>query len=476
MKQRLLKPFLLVCITTLWLPLHSFAQNNSVTTSNENLRDLERYQNQLEDFESEFGPFDNNLLEPIAGMINIYAEQGDYEQVATLQTRQLSIMRTNLGLEHPDLIPVVRSMIEVQQVLGEWEAVADHLEHVRFLVAANYGGQSPELLAAMENQAQWLLAGFYLHEQRRQSDNFLDARDLYRDMFLLSEDIYGEDDPALYPWYYKRAYNLALLVQLLNTEDGFSSVIFRDVLRSDGPGRLEQGRRGGVLSTNPFGGFGNRRPPLLDRDSVLGEGYLRQGLGFINDIRDIAEEQGDLETEAMAHLYRGDFTVLMERGTGKRQYNDAQEKLLESGIAQEAIDSFFAVPMPLPMPEFFTKFEDLVAYQQSVISEIPEVENDVVHLGTFRAWHENARAVMKPVSEDPLLRIGVPQYQVDLRFDVSTRGNVSNVDVLNSVPEDSRVSREGSRAIREVKFRPMYEGDRARRVRNVQIRYFFAQQ
>lgn len=475
MKQRLVKPSLFIWATLLWLPIFVFAQNSSVTTSNENLRDLERYQSQLEEYESEFGPFDNNLLEPIAGMINLYAEQEDFQQVAELQSRQLSIMRTNLGLEHPDLIPVVRSMIEVQQVLGDWEAVADHLEHIRFLVAANYGGQSPELLIAMDNQAQWLLAGFYLHEERRQSDNFLDARELYRDMFLLSEDIYGKDDPALYPWYYKRAYNLALLVQLLNTEDGFSSVIFRDLLRSDGPGRLEQGRRGGVFNTSPFGGIG-RRPPLLDRNSLLGEGYLRQGLGFINDIRDIAQQQGDLETEAMANLYRGDFTVLMERGTGKRQYNDAQEKLLAAGISQESIDDFFSKPMPLPVPEFFSRFEDLLAYQQGLISEVGDATDDALHLGTFRAWHENARAVMKPVSSDPLLRIGVPQYQVDLRFDISTRGNVSNVDVLNSIPDDSRVRREGSRAIREVKFRPMYAGDRAERVRNVQIRYFFAQQ
>ena len=365
-------------------------------------------------------------------------------------------------------------MIEVQQALGNWDAVSDNLEHIRFLVASNFGTQSEELLLAMENQAQWLLTNFYLGEQRRQSDNFLDARDLYRDIYRLSEKVYGEESEELYPWHYKRAYSLALLVQLLNTEDSFSGEIFNDVVRSDGPNQLEYGLRGGVVSASPFVGLG-RQIAVVDGDGLLGEGYLRQGLGFINDIRDIAEDRGDLEAEAIAHIYRGDFNVLMERGSGRRQYREAQEKLAQAGISQESIENFFSTPMPLPMPEFYPKFRDLVSYQQSILNEVPDRSEESLHLGTFRAWHENARAVQKPVSSDPLLRIGLPQFQVDLSFNISSRGNASNVDVLNSIPEDSRVTREGARAVREIKFRPAYEGDRARRVRDVQMRYLFAQ-
>ena len=474
MKRPFLKLFESPFIVLLCLPAMVFAQNNTVSVSNESLRDLQRYQTQIEDMESEYGPFDNRLLEPLASIIDFYTDQGDFEEVAEIQIRQLSIMRTNLGFENPELIPVVRRMIEVQQALGNWDAVSDNLEHIRFLVASNFGTQSEELLLAMENQAQWLLTNFYLGEQRRQSDNFLDARDLYRDIYRLSEKVYGEESEELYPWHYKRAYSLALLVQLLNTEDSFSGEIFNDVVRSDGPNQLEYGLRGGVVSASPFVGLG-RQIAVVDGDGLLGEGYLRQGLGFINDIRDIAEDRGDLEAEAIAHIYRGDFNVLMERGSGRRQYREAQEKLVQAGISQESIEIFFSTPMPLPMPEFYPKFGDLVAYQQSILNEVPDRSKESLHLGTFRAWHENARAVQKPISSDPLLRIGLPQFQVDLSFNISSRGNASNVDVLNSIPEDSRVTREGARAVREIKFRPAYEGDRARRVRDVQMRYLFAQ-
>ena len=178
----------------------------------------------------------------------------------------------------------------------------------------------------------------------------------------------------------------------------------------------------------------------------------------------------------MAQIYRGDFNVLMDRSSGRRQYNEAQSLLLQAGISQQEIDAFFHIPMPLPIPEFYSRFSDLVAYQQSIIGEVRSIQEGVLHLGTFRAWHENARAVLKPASSDPLLRIGLPQFQVDLSFNISSRGNVSSVDVLTSIPEDRRVSREGARAIREIKFRPFYDGDRARRIRDVQIRYLFAQQ
>jgi len=63
-----------------------------------------------------------------------------------------------------------------------------------------------------------------------------------------------------------------------------------------------------------------------------------------------------------------------------------------------------------------------------------------------------------------------------LKFNINTRGRVSSVDSVRSVPDDERVSREASRAIREVRFRPAYVDGKAIRVRGAQIRYLFAQE
>ena len=461
-----------ICLLAiLIIPNLGFPQDDLNSLPNTRLSDIQSYEAQIVDLESAYGPMDNRLLEPLEGLINRLFELGQIDQVPEIQTRQLAIMRANFGFESLDLLPILRSRIQVQQALGNWEETSDTLEHIRFLIAANFDQRSEETLLAMENQAQWKLAGFYLDLERNQSDNFLDARDLYADIELLAEDIYGENSPQLYPWYYKRAYNLGLMVQLLNTEDGFSRVFITDVIRSDGMMRLQTNGRLTGTRLSPIGAWN-----IQDRNFVLGEGYLRQARDLINRIRKIAELENDIEVQAMAEMYRGDYNLLMGRGSGKRQYNSAQDMLLSAGVAQSDIEEYFSVPMPIPLPNFFESFSELLNYQRSILASVDPVSDDALHLGIFNAWHENARAVLKPVSEDPLLQIGLPQNLVDLKFNISSRGRVSSVDVIRSVPEDQRVSREGARAIREIRFRPAYIDGRATRIRNARMRYIFAQE
>ena len=214
---------------------------------------------------------------------------------------------------------------------------------------------------------------------------------------------------------------------------------------------------------------------LRNRDFVLGEGYLRQAQGFINDIREIAEADGNEEVQAVAHIYRGDYNVLMGRNSGRRQYNEARERLLGVGISSTDLEEFFKKPMPLPIPQFYPRFDDLLAYQRSITAATDDIPEEVMQLGIFSAWHENASAVLKPISSDPLLQIGMPQYLVDLRFTVSSRGSVSSVDIINSVPDGKKIAREGVRAVREIKFRPAIEDGKAVRTKDLQMRYLFAQ-
>ena len=460
-----------IFLVTILLPYVGFPQHGLDSVSNSSLSDIESYELQIMNIESAYGPMDQRLVEPLEGLISRLIEFGRMDQVAELQAKQLAVMRANLGFESLDLLPVLRGMIQVQQALGNWEATSDILDHIRFLMTANYDQRSEETLLAMENQAQWKLAGFYLDAERNQSNNFLDARNLYADMEQLAEDVYGESSPQLYPWYYKRAYNLGIMVQLLNTKGGFANVFITDLIRSDGTMRLQTDGRLSGARLSPIGAWN-----IQDRNFVLGEGYLRQARDLINRIRKIAELENDIEVQAIAEIYRGDYNLLMGRGSGRRQYYSAQDKLLEAGVAQSEIDEFFGVPMLLPLPRFFDNFSELLDYQRTMLTGVEGVFDEELHLGIFNAWHENARAVLKPMSDDPLLQIGLPQNLVDLKFNINTRGRVSSVDAVRSVPEDDRVAREASRAIREVRFRPAYVDGKATRVRDVQMRYLFAQE
>ena len=94
-------------IAPLFLLLSGVAESQqAISFSNELLQGLQRYELQLEEFESEFGPLSENLLEPLGSIAALLETQGDYEGLLEIQSRQLALMRINLGLEHPDLVPL----------------------------------------------------------------------------------------------------------------------------------------------------------------------------------------------------------------------------------------------------------------------------------------------------------------------------------------------------------------------------------
>ena len=95
--------------------------------------------------------------------------------------------------------------------------------------------------------------------------------------------------------------------------------------------------------------------------------------------------------------------------------------LLEAGVAQSEIDEFFGRSHNSPLPRFFNDFSELLDYQRAMLTGVEGVSDEELHLGIFNAWHENARAVLKPMSDDPLLQIGLPQNLVDLKFNINTR-------------------------------------------------------
>ena len=98
-----------------------------------NAEQLVAYQLQIEDLEFEFGPYHPSLIEPLESMIALLNEDEDYERVAQLQNRQLQVMRTELGFEHPDLVPLLQSIMTTQLALGNWKEISDQLEHIRHL-------------------------------------------------------------------------------------------------------------------------------------------------------------------------------------------------------------------------------------------------------------------------------------------------------------------------------------------------------
>lgn len=455
----------------------ALAQQDLLQQSNAALTDLQRFEEVLAEMEFEFGPFDPRLIEPLQSIEAIEAELGNFERVRELQMRRLQLLRTAEGLENINVIPVLEEIIATEKQLGSWEEITDHLDHIRTVIASNYGSDSPELLAAMDRQASWMQSMVFLDRNGARAGNFLDSRDLYEDMLDLAENIYGEDSPLLIPWLYKRAYSIQQHVEFLNAGSSVTTDTVDRTLARDGPGRLMTASRGGVIA--PFSASG--RLPVTQDGEPVGVAYLRQANGYIDEIRDIAEGQGDWETWALATIYHGDFSVLQGRNIGRRDYLDARDKLLGLGFDGERLERFFSKPMPIPLENFYTRFADLEAYQLSMTGQLnldfideedlDDPWDEPVHVGVFTAWEEGLRSTAKPTPLDSLLAVALSYDLVDLAFRVSGNGEVSGVDVLEAVGVPRRIRSRTVRAARELHFRPALYGERTRTRRHVQLRY-----
>ena len=98
------------------------------------------YLEQIEELESQFGPLDRRLLEPLEALATLETEYGDIEGAGATLRRQLQITRNAFGFEDPRLLPIYNALIRASVAQGLWEEVGDTLDSA---LAAAYrsGGQ-----------------------------------------------------------------------------------------------------------------------------------------------------------------------------------------------------------------------------------------------------------------------------------------------------------------------------------------------
>ncbi|MGI9249712.1 MAG: hypothetical protein ACR2PR_00705 [Pseudohongiellaceae bacterium] len=504
----------------------------TVTDATELMRERALYEEQLTALESRYGPYHNSLLEPLEKLVELARASSDFEQAGKLLNQRLQVTRTELGFQHPDIIPLLRQLAEIEFHRGDWEAVADQLGHIRTLVAANSGAPSAALLEAINEQLHWRLTQILLDDDKRRSRHFMAARELSDDILDMAEDLYGEDDPEMIPWLYESALNNYRLVELLNAGGGLGSDTIERVVREEGVSRLNSYGRSALSSGIGFGSS-HSRIPVVEKGDMIGEFYLRDGLSAIKDIVKIAEQQGDVEMQAMALIYQGDYQLLMGRGA-LSNYREASELLQnnaqdsaedseqdsaqdsvqdnaqDSSITEADIAHFFSRPVLIPLATFYARFADALVAQEAMwqsvsqqsqhkpqqqdvqetgtgqalvssaaqetgaglSSAVVQETESTLYLGTFTAWENDLSATALP----PVLQAGVAESlqfsRVELSLTVSQRGGVSSVKVLESDPDESRAASKARRAARALDFRPaLNDRWRGERMVNARLSY-----
>ena len=457
------------------------------------------YAAQIQEFEFEFGPLDRRLLEPLAGLAELQFERGDFDAAAATLRRQLQITRNTFGFEDSRLLPLVDSLVRIEIARSDWQQVADYLDLRSQIFIGSFDESRTleegedllnledvaarmEFANALSLQSGWLMQQVALMPTRDAIDSFFDARELDERVSDLAEDVIEsleslprENSSAAefllltqwLPLMYRQSVNDYSLVQLLNAQSGFSYDTIDYLVR----------REGGAINKLSSPGFSARsisgpmsRIPMLENGDPIGVGYLRDGYFGVRkmDIRlsDFLERQlavgasdNDLASTrqalAAARIYRGDYLLLQNRGSGIREYREAYQLLLESGVDQVEIDSYFARPALIPAAQLRLTFDELKADKSE--SEC---------LPNFTALSDRLATLAAPSDDTSAWAIELPHAEITVRFGVSRRGRATGVQIDEVGAEDAGLRRAVNRAMKDLQFRPAIADGRSQRLRD----------
>ena len=145
------------------------------------------YLEQIEELESQFGPLDRRLLEPLEALANLETEYGDIEGAGATLRRQLQITRNAFGFEDPRLLPIYNELIRAAVAQGLWEEVGDTLTRRSQLLIdqLDSGPQSGEAAqrayltaVTLGLQADWLVQQLAFLPTRDAVSTFFEAREI----------------------------------------------------------------------------------------------------------------------------------------------------------------------------------------------------------------------------------------------------------------------------------------------------------
>ena len=379
-------------------------------------------------------------------------EDHDHESALATLYSDLFDQRISLGLKSKKVLPILNDISQLQLILGDWESSADTIEHARFITASNYGLDSIETLFILEKQATLRILEFYSGLDQRQPKIFLHARDILSEAATIASTLALEKGPEIYPWYYKRALNLARLVGFIySSEDILSGDFTNDLIKHDGPIR--------VYGTSRF-------------NNMIGEGYLRLAAEHIKSIYNFAHDLNDTEAKGLAEIYQGDFKLLSGSISSKRHYERGLQLLREAGVEQEKIDRIFLKPTPIPIPQFFSNVDELLSYQDSQFNPVNSAEQTQV-LQILDDWYRKMQEFFGRNHSYILSELELSLKDIELTANVSQSGKVSFQSSARSQFAENIFDPSSLRSLSVIKIRPSFSDGKFYPIKDLNIRYSF---
>jgi len=170
----------------------------------------------VEQLETEHGPFDYRLSEPLQTAGIALERQGDFLQALHLYERALHVTRINSGLYSEDQIPIVEMLINANVALENWAVVDNHFRYLHLLYTRLYKDDSPELKRGLAQISDWHVLAINNDFGTDRVDHLREANKLFSRRLAMMEGSVPDDDPAMHTL----RYNIAITQYHLRVMSG----------------------------------------------------------------------------------------------------------------------------------------------------------------------------------------------------------------------------------------------------------------
>jgi len=359
------------------------------------LQDIGSYEQALEELEYEGGAWSQEVAQELETLGTLLQEQGQYEQAIKVFDRAVHINRVNHGLFSPQQVPLVERVVDGHVALGQWRDADQQQQYAFYIQTRAYGVNDPRMVSVFEDMARWNVTSFYRGIDPDPTLRLMQTFLLYRAAADTVAAHFGPRDPRYLP----------LLKNVANAAD----MMTRYALPGTSAGTQANPN---MRMVSEFAGRSTR-----PQGGGSGESALARIVDFYADER----RPDTLETRMMlarARAELGDWYLLRQRRqAAMRVYQEAWEDLM--------------------------KVEGGAALAQEIFGEI-------AFLPAFSNFDVEKKEALG-LNADSGARIG----HVDVAFDVSKYGRMTNFEILAQEPADlRRIDLQIISALREMMARP----------------------
>ncbi|PLW70806.1 hypothetical protein C0039_01350 [Pseudohalioglobus lutimaris] len=288
----------------------------------------------VEQFESQGGPYDPRLTEPLHTMGRAFIEKGEPFEAMKVFRRAMQVSRINEGLNGPAQLPILDDMVELRLLLGQFEE-ADQLVSRRFrLQQAVYAPGDENMMQATREYLDWQRQAYLQGVGGSSYLRLLDMHDVYSANIERLSQSNGADEEII-----AQHYDRMLVEYLISRYDGERQSMLR--IQLSGPADADP-----LLNGQLEG----------ERFRQLQKNNFRNGRRSLEAIIEAATRAEGPESDAVGKAYvaLGDWYMWwQEESRALQQYEKAWAIFSASGALASAEEAFFTRPVELPDTRVF---------------------------------------------------------------------------------------------------------------------------